>query len=79
LLPSNTSAGIGSLATAGDLLFIGEANGVFHAFDAHTGKEVWNFYTGGNLKGSPITFTINGKQYVAIKSLTTLFTFAIPN
>jgi outer membrane protein assembly factor BamB len=79
VLPSNTSAGIGSLATAGDLVFIGEANGVFHAFDARTGEEVWNFYTGGNLKGSPITYTMNGKQYISVKSLTTVFTFTLPN
>jgi glucose dehydrogenase len=77
VVSSNISAGTGSIATAGDLVFIGESNGLFHAFDARTGEEVWNFYTGGNLKGSPITYMLNGKQYVSVKSLTTLFTFAL--
>jgi alcohol dehydrogenase (cytochrome c) len=79
VIPSNVGSGAGSMATAGDLLFVGENNGVFHAFNARTGEEVWNFYTGTTLRGSPITYMLNGKQYISVKSGTVLFTFTLPN
>jgi outer membrane protein assembly factor BamB len=77
IVNSNVSAGAGTMATAGDLLFVGESAGWFHAYDARTGEELWRFYTGGQIKGSPITYMVNGKQYVTIKSLVTVLTFAL--
>lgn len=56
----------GSLATAGGLVFAGEANGYFNALDAQTGKLLWRFQTGAGVDAAPMTYSVNGRQYVAI-------------
>lgn len=56
----------GVLATAGDLLFMGEGNGKFNAFDAETGKVLWQIDCGAGVNAPPITYQIDGKQYVAV-------------
>ena len=58
----------GVLATAGGLVFAGEANGHFDAFDAKTGAMLWSFQTGANVGASAVSYSVNGKQYVAIAS-----------
>ncbi len=60
--PGNGSA----LVTAGDLLFWGDMNRRFHAFDAETGKELWQTVLGGMIETSTITYAVKGKQYVAV-------------
>ena len=60
--------GSGALTTATDLLFLGQPDGNFTALDAVTGKELWRFQTGASISAAPITYTINGEQYVAIFS-----------
>ena len=54
------------LATAGDLIFHGDMNRRFRAFDAATGKKLWESVLGGNVSVSTITYAVNGKQYVAV-------------
>jgi glucose dehydrogenase/plastocyanin len=54
------------LSTAGDLVFVGQFDGNFLALDAASGKELWRFQTGSGISAGPITYTINGEQYVAI-------------
>ena len=55
------------LATASDLLFQGgNDQGVFRAFDAKDGKVLWSFRTGARYKQSPISYSFQGKQYIAI-------------
>ena len=54
------------LATAGDLVFAGEPTGEFNAFDARTGELLWQFQTGSGLHGNAVTYSVNGKQYVAV-------------
>jgi len=54
------------LATAGDLVFHGDMNRRFRAFDAGTGKQLWETILGGNASVSTITYMAGGKQYVAI-------------
>jgi alcohol dehydrogenase (cytochrome c) len=54
------------LATASDLLFTGDSLGRFFALDAKTGEELWSFRTGSGHRGSPITYAVNGKQYIAV-------------
>ena len=54
------------LATAGDLLFTGDALGRFFALDTQSGEEVWSFRTGSGHRGSPVTYAVNGKQYIAV-------------
>lgn len=56
----------GTLATAGGLVFTGEANGRFSAFDAATGETLWMHQTGGNVGAPPISYTVNGRQFVAV-------------
>ena len=54
------------LATAGDLIFWGDMNRRFRAFDADTGKILWETILGGMIQMSTITYSVNGKQYVAV-------------
>lgn len=56
------------LSTAGDLVFFGTFEGKFNALDAKTGKELWSYPTSSSIIGAPITYTIDGKQYVAVVS-----------
>jgi alcohol dehydrogenase (cytochrome c) len=58
----------GSLATAGGLVFVGEANGNFDAFDAKTGDRLWQFQTGAGVNAPAMTYEIDGKQYIAVAS-----------
>jgi alcohol dehydrogenase (cytochrome c) len=61
------SPGTGAvLATAGDLIFHGDINRRFRAFDAQTGKQLWESILGGPISVSTITYAVNGKQYVAV-------------
>ncbi|MEO7322252.1 MAG: PQQ-binding-like beta-propeller repeat protein, partial [Burkholderiales bacterium] len=56
----------GVLATAGDLLFTGEGDGHFNAFDARTGERLWRFNCGAGVNAPPIAYQIEGKQYIAV-------------
>ena len=57
------------LATGGGLVFSGGTNDrKFHAFDAATGKLVWEFPTNSGVTGQPTSFSIDGKQYIAVLS-----------
>ena len=53
------------VATGGGLVFGGDANGRFRAFDDRTGEVLWEINLGSPLTGFPITFAVNGRQYVA--------------
>jgi alcohol dehydrogenase (cytochrome c) len=56
----------GVLATAGNLVFIGQLDGTLYAYDAKTLKEVWSFNAGTGINAPPISYSVNGKQYIAI-------------
>jgi alcohol dehydrogenase (cytochrome c) len=56
----------GALATAGDLVFMGEGNGWFEAFDATTGKQLWRFNLGAGVNAPPISYAVGGTQYIAV-------------
>jgi alcohol dehydrogenase (cytochrome c) len=56
----------GVLATAGGLVFTGDAEGFFTAYDAETGDAVWSFQCGSGHHASPITYTLDGRQYLAV-------------
>jgi alcohol dehydrogenase (cytochrome c) len=53
------------LATAGDLVFTGDPEGNFFALDARTGEKLWNYETGAGHRGSAISYSVNGRQYIA--------------
>jgi alcohol dehydrogenase (cytochrome c) len=56
----------GALATAGDVVFMGEGNGWFDAFDAKTGTRVWRYNLGAGVNAPPVTYQVRGEQYVAV-------------
>lgn len=58
----------GTLATAGDLVFTGTSDGFVKAFHAETGEELWSFNTGSGIVSQPITWDLDGKQYIGIAS-----------
>ena len=56
----------GVLATAGGLVFNGEGNGYFRAFDASNGKKLWEYQAGAGVNAPAVSYTVKGKQYVAV-------------
>jgi quinohemoprotein ethanol dehydrogenase len=60
--PIATNGGV--LSTAGNLVFQGQGTGEFAAYAADTGKKVWSIQTGSAIESVPVTFTVNGEQYV---------------
>jgi len=69
----------GALSTAGGVVFSGDMEGYVIAFDAVTGKDLWHFQTGSPIYTSPMSFALDGKQYVVIASGGALFAFALPD
>ena len=68
----------GVMATAGGLVFGGSNEGNFYALDASTGKPLWDFQTGGVIRSNPISFLVDGKQYVATSGGRAYYVFALP-
>jgi alcohol dehydrogenase (cytochrome c) len=68
----------GLLATAGGLLFAGDREGYLMALDAESGKPLWKFQTGGVVIAPPISYLMDGKQYVAVAAGAALMTFSLP-
>ncbi|AKX58653.1 quinonprotein alcohol dehydrogenase [Thiopseudomonas alkaliphila] len=58
----------GVLATKGNLVFTGTSDGYFKAFDAKTGKELWKFQTGSGVISPPVTWEMDGEQYIGVTS-----------
>jgi len=56
----------GAFATAGDLVFAGEGNGLFKAYDARSGKVLWSFQCGAGVNSAAMAFQVNGKPYIAV-------------
>jgi alcohol dehydrogenase (cytochrome c) len=55
-----------ALATAGDVVFVGQGDGTFDAFDARNGELLWQFNTTAGVHGGPVTYMVDGVQYVAV-------------
>ncbi len=68
----------GTLSTESGLVFGGDMDGNLMAFDARSGKNLWHFQTGAPLYSAPITYMLDGRQYVLMPAGTTLFAFALP-
>jgi PQQ-dependent dehydrogenase (methanol/ethanol family) len=68
----------GVLATAGGLLFASARDGNIIALDAKTGKRLWHYQTGGNHAASPISYAVDGRQYVALTAGNLLISFTLP-
>ena len=70
-----TDAGV--LTTASNLLFSGGREGYFFALDARTGTPLWKTAVGGAVSSGAMSYSVNGKQYVAVAAGNSLFTFAL--
>ena len=68
----------GVVSTAGGLIFSGDAEGNFIAFDAASGKALWHFQMGGAVYAAPMAFAVDGKQYVAIAAGSAIYAFGLP-
>ena len=82
--------GAGVLTTASDVLFTGvggddyselaesrRADGYFYALNARTGQLLWQMALGGGISSAPMSYSVDGKQYIAVVAGNTLFTFAL--
>ena len=67
----------GIMSTAGGLLFSGSVDGYFYALDAETGQELWNISLGARVHAAPMTYAVNGEQFVTIAAGNVVFTFAL--
>jgi len=56
----------GILATAGGVVFAGEGNGMFKAYDSETGSQLWRFQAGAGVNAPPSSYSIDGKQYIVV-------------
>jgi len=72
------SSATGVVATGGGVVFASSNDGNLIALDAKNGKYLWHYYTGANIITSPITYAVDGKQYVAIASQSAMFVFGLP-
>jgi alcohol dehydrogenase (cytochrome c) len=67
----------GILTTASDLLFVGGREGNFFALNARNGSMLWKAVLGGNVASGPISYSVNGRQYIAVAAGNSLFAFAL--
>ncbi len=75
--PARAKTWAGVLSTEGGLLFYGQPNGGFVAADQRTGKMLWQFPTNVRMKASPMTFSVNNNQYVAIAAGPNILCFGL--
>lgn len=75
--PAKAKTWSGVLATAGGLVFYGKPNGGFDAVEDRTGKTLWRFPTNVRMKASPMTFAVDGKQYVAVAAGPNILCFGL--
>lgn len=75
--PAKAKTWSGVLATAGGLVFYGKPNGGFDAVDARTGKTLWHFPANVHMKASPMTFSVRGRQYVAVAAGPNILCFGL--
>ena len=68
----------GTLVTAGNLVFCADAEGNFFALDARDGKPLWHVSLGNSVRANPITYAVDGKQYVEAAAGNSIFVFSLP-
>jgi alcohol dehydrogenase (cytochrome c) len=74
----NGDSSSGTMTTAGGLVFFGDDSDSFEAADAKTGKPMWHFTVGQRFHASPMSYSVLGKQHVAIAAGSDIFSFALP-
>jgi len=68
----------GTMTTAGGLVFFGDDSQSFEAVDGRTGAALWHFNTGQDIHASPMSYAVNGNQYVSIAAGSNVFSFGLP-
>ena len=76
LFQSSLSNGV--MATAGGVVFGASRDGYLMALDAKSGKYLWRYQTGGNMSASPMSFSVDGRQYIAVASGYSIYCFGLP-
>ena len=74
--PGHSAGGV--LSTAGGVVFYGDDNGALAAVDAKTGKALWHFNTNQTWRASPMTYMVDGKQYIGAASGSNIIAFSLP-
>jgi acido-empty-quinoprotein group A len=77
-LTATGKAAAGILTTAGNLLFTADSFGNLLALDPTNGRTLWHLYAGGEMRNGPITYELDGRQYVLMAVEDTLYAFALP-
>ncbi len=75
--PTKPRSSAGITTTAGNLVFSGTVEGYFFALNAETGEELWHTSVGGRVHSAPMTYAVDGKQYVTIAAGNVVFTFGL--
>ena len=75
--PMQPRARTGLLSTAGDLVFGATVDGYFFALDAVSGRELWHIPLGGDVNAAPMSYAVDGRQYVAMTVGNTVYTFGL--
>jgi alcohol dehydrogenase (cytochrome c) len=76
---SRLSLQAGVLATRGEVVFAATAEGNLLGLDAHTGKPLWHFQTGAQIMAAPMSYSVDGTQFIAVVASNTLYSFALPD
>jgi alcohol dehydrogenase (cytochrome c) len=69
----------GVLGTRGEVVFAASSDGNLLGLDARTGESLWHFQTGGLIMASPMSYSVDGTQFIAIAAGNTLYSFALPD
>lgn len=69
----------GTLTTAGELVFFANDTGALEAVEARTGRSLWQFTTGQSIYASPMSYAVDGVQYVAIAAGSDVTSFSLPH
>ena len=70
--------GAGLISTASGLIFGGDDQGTFAALDARTGEPLWHFNANYRISASPISYAVDGHQYVAVAAGVNIIAFRLP-
>jgi alcohol dehydrogenase (cytochrome c) len=69
----------GTLTTAGELVFFGSDTGALEVVEARTGRALWQFNTGQTIHASPMSYSVDGAQYVAVAAGSDVISFSLPH
>ena len=75
---SQGSLAAGVMASSGGVVFAATREGNFIVLDAKTGKSLWRFQTGGTIASAPISYAVDGKQFIALAAGGVMYSFALP-